>query len=1037
MVAAIVLIVMPALAVAIPNPTLKWKTLSTEHFDVHFHEGAEWTAQQVAAIAEEVRGPINDVYEYDPGRCNFVILDTDDYANGAAYFYDNKIEIWATNLEFGLRGTTEWLRNVVTHEYTHVVSIQAGMKMPRRIPAVYFQWVNFEDEKRPDVITGYPNAILSYPFVGAVVAPWWAEGVAQYQSPTLQTDCWDTHREMMLRAAVIGDNMLGPVEMGYLGHKSLGNEKVYDHGYGLVRYIADTYGPESIKRISDSLGSAGRLTMDGALKSVTGKKMKELYSDWQMWLQDRYDRQLEPVRANPREGWMFNDEGFMTHSPSYSPDGSKVAFLSNKGSDFSATALHIADADGKNVKSIRRASSRGVFSADGQKLLYARHVRINKYGARVSELYEYDIEKKNDRRITHHARVSEPQYAPDGQHAICVVNGDGTHQIARVRLDGEGEPNVIFEGEKGTQFYAPQYSPDGKRVLMGMFTAGTRDIVSIAADGSDFRYLVRTPNDERDARWLPDGKSIVFASDRTGVFNIYRLDLDDDQVSQLTNVTGGAFTPAPSAADGAVAYAGFNSNGYHVAVLDPSVDPVKTYEPAVYARRAAGEFEECASLKTRDEPIEVASFTLVPSLTATDDDWEASSLASAQGRGVLPRTSSRGTQTAQEIEAKPYERKYTDFQLYPRAVLWDGVLRLGAFITSNEVLDKQSLFASGSYGMDGGFDALVSFQLRYLWPVLYVDYFRFRQKYDDRVQIDDRLYFLDIRYDLWSIDAGLRFEFEDQYSLTLRNDVSLWYSRSEYRVFIDPQYQEAGSDQLFPDFDVGWKYFVGNEFNLEWYFKAIKPALDSDINPRSGRQIRLRAMLAVDDLFTSGEFEYGFNPDFDTNLFGQYTLDWYEFIPLPIPHHTIAFRGMTSFIDANVDDFFWVYMGGLDGIRGYTFYTIGGRAGALASATWRFPVWRRINKQFSWLTLKDIYGGVFFEVANAWDKDGFEFDGYKRAAGYEVRLNMGSFYAYPTTIGLTGAYGLDRAVFNNPLFPENSVVHDPRWRYYFTMGFTF
>ena len=127
-----------------PNPTLNWKTITTEHFEVHFHEGAEWTAQQVARIAEEVRPYINGLYDTDPGVCHFVILDTDDYANGAAYFYDNKIEIWATNLEFGLRGTTQWLRNVVTHEYTHIVTIQAAMKKPRYIPEIYFQWNNFE-----------------------------------------------------------------------------------------------------------------------------------------------------------------------------------------------------------------------------------------------------------------------------------------------------------------------------------------------------------------------------------------------------------------------------------------------------------------------------------------------------------------------------------------------------------------------------------------------------------------------------------------------------------------------------------------------------------------------------------------------------------------------------------------------------------------------------------------------------------------------------------------------------------------------------
>ena len=253
------------------NTDLEWRTISTEHFDVHYHEGAEWTARQVAQIAEEIYPHITGLYDYEPKRNHFVILDTQDYANGSAYFYDDKIEIWATNLEFGYRGTTEWLRNVVTHEFAHVVSIQAAMKMPKRIPAFYFQAIGFETEKRPDVITGYPDLIGSYPISGFITPPWWAEGIAQYQSPTKRYDCWDTHRDMILRSSLISDKMITYDEMGFLGHQSSGNEKVYDHGYGLVRYIASQYGADAIRDISESLGKWNRLTIDGALKDVTGK----------------------------------------------------------------------------------------------------------------------------------------------------------------------------------------------------------------------------------------------------------------------------------------------------------------------------------------------------------------------------------------------------------------------------------------------------------------------------------------------------------------------------------------------------------------------------------------------------------------------------------------------------------------------------------------------------------------------------------------------------------------------------------------------
>ena len=209
-----------------------------------------------------------------------MIRDTDDYANGAAYFYDNKVEIWATNLEFGFRGTTDWIRNVVTHEYTHIISIQASTKMPTRVPAIYFQGIGFEEEKRSDVLNGYPNLIVSYPFSGVTMPPWFAEGVAQYQSPYKQYDCWDAHRDMILRSAVLEDKMLTYDEMSFFGKSSLQSEQVYDHGYGLVRFIAERYGDEAIADITRGLRSFFRLNIDGALEDVTGKTGQQLYDEW-------------------------------------------------------------------------------------------------------------------------------------------------------------------------------------------------------------------------------------------------------------------------------------------------------------------------------------------------------------------------------------------------------------------------------------------------------------------------------------------------------------------------------------------------------------------------------------------------------------------------------------------------------------------------------------------------------------------------------------------------------------------------------------
>lgn len=74
----------------------------------------------------------------------FIITDLSDIANGATDFYGNRIGIYATPLDFELRGTTNWLRNVITHEFTHAIQIQSAMKFGRTVPAIYLQWLNYE-----------------------------------------------------------------------------------------------------------------------------------------------------------------------------------------------------------------------------------------------------------------------------------------------------------------------------------------------------------------------------------------------------------------------------------------------------------------------------------------------------------------------------------------------------------------------------------------------------------------------------------------------------------------------------------------------------------------------------------------------------------------------------------------------------------------------------------------------------------------------------------------------------------------------------
>jgi Tol biopolymer transport system component len=867
--------------------------------------------------------------------------------------------------------------------------------------------------------------------------PWFAEGVAQYQSPTKQTDCWDTHRDMILRAAILDDEMLSYEEMGHFGHGSLGNEQVYDHGYGLVRYIALTYGAEAIGRITDELSGISRMSIDGALKKVTGKKGEQLYEDWKVYLEARYEEQTKRVRANPREGWILAGKGNVTISPSFSPDGKRVAFLSNKGSAYARTGLYIIDRDGKHLDELRPdASSKPTFSPDGRYIVYSRHRRVNKYNAMQNDIHVYDLERKKEERLSEKLRASQPSFSPDGRKIVCVLNADGTHRLAVIDAEGGGEARVIYEREKGTQFYNPQYSPDGKRILFGIFEGVTRDIATIDADGGDFRYLVRTENDERGARWLPDGNGIVFVSDRTGIFNVYSTTPDGRSYKQLTNVIGGAFSPDISAADGSLVYSGYDGDGYHVSIVDRHSRPVAVLDENAYRERTMGELDECGELRAWNDAGGSDAASGIVAEPETDAEVVAAGGAEALD---TDGPNADGADSAEaSFETKDYEWTYSDLQIFPRVVIWDGTPRLGAFLGGSEILDKQFFFLGGSYGFDGRFDAFVDFELRQLFPVLFMEFIRMREITSDHVILEDDPVFdalnLDeVRYDLWAADMGLRFEFQDPFNMIHNNDFALWFSHGEYRVHIDWAGVAGGVE--IPQNAVAWKYYVGNDLYARWRFKSIRHTLDAAINPRNGRQLTLQYMRAWDKLFLNGEFQYGLRPEFTNFDFNQYTVDYREYFGLPWLRHTLQLRLYGSFIDRPVDDFFWVYLGGMDGIRGYTYYSIGGRQGAIAGATYRFPLLRNIGEQLSWLTFRDVYGGVFFEAAKSWESH-FEFNDLKRSVGAELRILLGSYYSYPTAIQFVAARSLDRSVFFIPAFDE-ATIHEPQWRYYFQVGFTF
>ncbi len=410
------------------HPEIDWKTFETDHFQIHFYEGSEGTAREGAFVAEKIYPFITQLYEYEPAeKTDIVFLDTDDISNGAAYYYDNKILIWATPMDFELRGSHRWLQNVITHEYTHIVSMQRSMKAGLRFPGAYLQWIGYEDEKRKDVLYGYPNTMVSYAIPGTSVPPWLAEGTAQYMYEGADWDNWDTHRDMILRDRVMNNNLLTLTEMNTFGKSGIGNESTYNAGYKFCRFIALSYGADKLKEIVLALSSPLQFSVSSAIEKSIGISGNELYDLYKKSLENGYDLLTQSMRSTEVQGRIIAGKGTANLHPVWSPNGKHIAYLSNEENDFfGQTDLFIYDLEANSAENIQS----GVVSAptwnnNGSTLYYAKKAKYpNKQGSKYFDLYEYDLNTEQETRLTKDARSFSPYFIPMDSTLIYLAKHD-------------------------------------------------------------------------------------------------------------------------------------------------------------------------------------------------------------------------------------------------------------------------------------------------------------------------------------------------------------------------------------------------------------------------------------------------------------------------------------------------------------------------------------------------------------------------------------------------------------------------------------
>jgi Tol biopolymer transport system component len=215
----------------------------------------------------------------------------------------------------------------------------------------------------------------------------------------------------------------------------------------------------------------------------------------------------------------------------WSPDGSKIAFYSNRLA--SSFDIYVMNADGTGVTRLTltanpRVDQRPAWSPDGLKISFDT-TRDGNW-----EIYVMNADGTGQTNLSNNpANDGYSAWSPDGSKiAFASTRDGGNFHIYVMNADGTGVTRLTTGAWDDV---APEWSPDGSKISFQTNRDGNNEIYVMNADGTGQTNLSNNPANDFGPAWSPDRSKIAFTSTRDGNEEIYVMNADGTGQTKLTN----------------------------------------------------------------------------------------------------------------------------------------------------------------------------------------------------------------------------------------------------------------------------------------------------------------------------------------------------------------------------------------------------------------------------------------------------------------------------------------------------------------------
>ena len=550
-----------------------FKIMSTEHFDIYFYPEKLEAAKQAARMAERWYARLSRIFNHDLRGRQPLIL------------YASSPDFQQTTTISGIIGEGT---GGVTEMFKRRIILPLGASLAESDHVIGHELVH---AFQFDITSGERTRNANAAPVALRLPLWLIEGLAEY----LSIGSVDPHTAMWMRDITRRDK-LPPV-------KKLVNPKYFPYRYGqsLWAYITGRWGDTSVTKIMKAVSKTG--DYKPVMKKVLGVSLEELSEGWHNSMKNAYSPIADVTDVTDKSSRLLfkaTKENRLNVSPALSPDGNEIVFLSSR--NLFSIDMYLADAKTGQIRSrliktavdphfesLQFIKSSGSWDAEGKRFVFGAITK----GKPV--LYIVNVEKGKKEKEVAFPQLGEilnPTWSPDGRFVAFSALVGGFSDI--FIYDLEEDKLERMTDDAFADLY-PVWSPDGSAIAfvtdrfstsLSILNIGNYELALKDMETGNIQKIPGFSDAKNiNPQWSPDSKSLYFLSDQNGITNVYRINLANQRIFQITNLYTGVsgimgLSPALSVAQKSerLVYCLYEDDKYNIYSID-SVDDLKGREP--------------------------------------------------------------------------------------------------------------------------------------------------------------------------------------------------------------------------------------------------------------------------------------------------------------------------------------------------------------------------------------------------------------------------------------------------------------------------